>query len=262
MTDAITDHAVGYLNDQMSKADGKPFFLYVAYTAPHFPLHAPESDVAKYEKLYEQGWDVTRSNRYKKMQQLGLIDQRYPLTSRPSYIGSWDTTSNKKTWVRKMAVYAAMVDRMDQNIGRLMDALKKNGQLNNTLIVFLSDNGGSPENVEGRKLNNPAVQIGERGSYVTYDVPWANVSNTPFKKYKSFLHEGGMITPCIISWPAHIKSQPGYSNETGFVIDLLPTALELAGASQVRQFAGQEFISCLEWSANWIKDLFLGAPGE
>lgn len=231
MTDAFTDHAIQYLDDQQANQPAKPFFLYVAYTAPHFPLHALEPDVAKYEKLYLQGWDITREKRYRKMLKLGLIDKRYQLTARPGNIPSWENATDKKTWVRKMAVYAAMVDRMDQNIGRLVATLKKNGQYDNTLIVFLSDNGGSPENVSGRNFNDSTKQIGERGSYATYDAPWANVSNTPFKKYKSFLHEGGMITPCIIQWPAGIKPAKGYSNQIGHVIDLLPTALELAGVA-------------------------------
>ncbi len=231
MTDAFTDHAIQYLDDQQVNQPTKPFFLYVAYTAPHFPLHALEEDIAKYENLYLQGWDITREKRYQKMLKLGLIDKRYHLTQRPDNIPAWENATDKKTWVRKMAVYAAMVDRMDQNIGRLISTLKKNGQYENTLIVFLSDNGGSPENVSGRNFNDATKKIGERGSYVAYDMPWANVSNTPFKKYKSFMHEGGMITPCIIQWPAGIKPAKGYSNQIGHVIDLMPTALELAGVA-------------------------------
>lgn len=227
MTDAFTDHAIQYLNDQ--KQSGNPFFLYMAYTAPHFPLHAYEADIKKYEKLYEQGWDIIRAKRYQKMQQLGLVDKRYHLTERPADIPDWATATDKKTWIRKMSVYAAMIDRMDQNIGKLIQTLKANKQYENTLIVFLSDNGGSNENMESRHLNDPSKQIGEKGSYVTYDVPWANVSNTPFRKYKRFLHEGGMITPCIIQWPAVIKPKKGFSDAIGHVIDLLPTGLELAG---------------------------------
>jgi arylsulfatase len=233
MTDAFTDHAIGYLDDAKAKneKDGKPFFLYLAYTAPHFPLHALEPDIAKYEKLYEQGWDITREKRYQKMLRLGVIDKRYVLTERPDNIPSWDKAKDKATWVRKMAVYAAMIDRMDQNIGRLISTLKANKQYENTLIVFLSDNGGCAENMDSRHFNDSTKKIGERGSYTTYDYPWANVSNTPFRKYKHFLHEGGFITPCIIQWPAMIRPKPGYNSQIGHVIDLLPTALELAGSS-------------------------------
>lgn len=231
MTDAFTDHAIQYLNQQQQTKANNPFFLYLAYTAPHFPLHALEEDIVKYEKLYEQGWDITRKNRYQKMAKLGVIDQRYQLTQRPADIPAWENAKDKKTWVRKMAVYAAMVDRMDQNIGKLIQTLKKNGQYNNTMIVFLSDNGGCAENVSGRNFNDSTKKIGEKGSYVTYDYPWANVSNTPFKKYKRYMHEGGMITPFIIQWPNGIKPNKTYSNQIGHVIDLLPTALELAGVS-------------------------------
>ena len=229
MTDAFTDHAIQYLDDQKNLHANNPFFLYLAYTAPHFPLHAYESDIAKYEQLYTQGWDVTRKKRYQKMIQLGLVDKRYQLTEKPADIPAWETVTNKKQWVRKMAVYAAMIDRMDQNIGRLINKLKANHQFENTLIVFISDNGGCAENMESRKLNDSTKQIGERGTYVTYDFPWANVSNTPFKKYKKFMHEGGMITPCIIQWPAKIKAQKKIQEGIGHVIDLLPTGLELAG---------------------------------
>jgi arylsulfatase len=231
MTDAFTDHAIQYMNDQKTNQPNKPFFLYMAYTAPHFPMHALEEDVAKYLKLYEQGWDVTRAKRYQKMSKLGLTDNRYQLTGRTAGIPAWDQATDKKTWVRKMAVYAAMIDRMDQNIGRMISALKKNGQYENTMIIFLSDNGGCAESVSNRNFNDTTKLIGQRGSYVTYDEPWANVSNTPFKKYKHFMHEGGMITPCIIQWPAGIKPKAGYSNAIGHVIDLLPTGLELAGVS-------------------------------
>ena len=229
LTDAFTSYAIQYLNDQKKNHAANPFFLYLAYTAPHFPIHAYEQDIAKYEKLYEQGWDITRTNRYKKMIQLGLIDKRYQLTARPADIEDWDKVADKKQWVRKMAVYAAMIDRMDQNIGRLIATLKANKQYDNTLIVFMSDNGGCAENVDGRNFNDKNVPIGAKGSYVTYDYPWANVSNTPFRKYKKFMHEGGMITPCIIQWPAKIKAKPGFNEGVGHIIDLLPTSLELAG---------------------------------
>ncbi|GAB2551205.1 arylsulfatase [Spirosoma aerophilum] len=231
MTDAFTDYAVRYLNQQKQVQADKPFFMYLAYTAPHFPLHAYETDIAKYEKLYAQGWDVTRTRRYQKMVKLGLIDKRYQLTPRPADVPAWHSVTEKKDWIRKMAVYAAMIDRMDQNIGRLIKTLKANGQYDNTLIVFMSDNGSSNENVEGRKLNDPTKKIGERGSYVTYDTPWANVSVTPFRKYKRFLHEGGMITPCLMQWPRGIRPQAGFVEGIGHVMDLLPTSLELAGAA-------------------------------
>jgi arylsulfatase A-like enzyme len=230
MTDAFTDHALGYLDQQKKDHNGKPFFLYLAYTAPHFPLHALEQDIAKYEALYLQGWDVTREKRFQKMKQMGLVDDRYQLTERPDIIPAWENATEKKEWARKMAVYAAMIDRMDQNIGRLINKLKANGQYENTMIVFISDNGACAETVNTKLLSDPEKKIGERGSYHIYGEGWANASNTPFKKYKHYMHEGGVVSPCIIQWPAKIKPAKGYSDGTGHVIDLMPTALELAGA--------------------------------
>jgi len=230
MTDAFTDYAMGYLDQHKSTRSAKPFFLYLAYTAPHFPLHALEPDIAKYESLYMQGWDKTREKRFQKMKQLGLVDDRYQLTAKPEIIPAWENVADKKVWARKMAVYAAMIDRMDQNIGRLINKLKANGQFENTMIVFISDNGACAETVNTKLLSDPEKKIGERGSYHIYGESWANASNTPFKKYKHYMHEGGIVTPCIIQWPAKIKPSKGYSDGTGHVIDLMPTALELSGA--------------------------------
>ena len=230
MTDAFTDHAMGYLDQHKNTRSGNPFFLYLAYTAPHFPLHALEQDIAKYESLYMQGWDVTREKRFQKMKQLGLVDDRYHLTEKPDVIPAWENVADKKVWARKMAVYAAMIDRMDQNIGRLINKLKSNGQYENTMIVFISDNGACAETVNTKLLSDPEKKIGERGSYHIYGENWANASNTPFKKYKHYMHEGGVVTPCIIQWPAKIKPAKGYSDGIGHVIDLMPTAMELSGA--------------------------------
>jgi arylsulfatase len=230
MTDAFTDHALGYLDQQKKDHNGNPFFLYLAYTAPHFPLHALEVDIAKYEELYLQGWDVTREKRFEKMNKLGLVDQRYKLSARPDVIPAWENATEKKVWARKMAVYAAMIDRMDQNIGRLINKLKANGQYENTMIVFISDNGACAETVNTKLLSNPEKKIGERGSYHIYGESWANASNTPFKKYKHYMHEGGVVTPCIIQWPAKLKPVKGYSDGIGHVIDLMPTAMEISGA--------------------------------
>lgn len=229
VTDAYTEHALGYLNEHKKSKDKNPFFLYLAYTAPHFPLHALEEDIMKYEKFYLQGWDVTRSNRYKRLQELGYADARYQLTPKTAGIPDWSDAKDKAQWARKMAVYAAMVDRMDQNIGKLIQTLKANGQYENTLIVFLSDNGGCAEEVKTELLHDYAKKIGEKGSYMIYGEPWANVSNTPFRMYKHYMHEGGIITPCIMQWPAGIKPQKGFVYGVGHVMDLLPTALELAG---------------------------------
>ena len=230
MTDAFTDHALQYLDQQKNDKKVNPFFLYLAYTAPHFPLHALEEDIIKYEELYLQGWDITREKRFQKMNKLGLVDQRYQLTERPEVIPAWENATEKKVWARKMAVYAAMIDRMDQNIGKLINKLKSNGQYENTMIVFISDNGACAETVNTKLLSDPEKKIGARGSYHIYGEGWASASNTPFKKYKHYMHEGGIATPCIIQWPAKIKPTKGYSDKIGHVIDLMPTAMELSGA--------------------------------
>lgn len=229
MTDAFTDHAIGYIDQHKKENADKPFFLYLAYTAPHFPLHALEDDIKKYEKLYEQGWDITREKRFEKMKKNGLVDERYSMTARPKHLPAWKDAEDKSIWVRKMAVYAAMIDRMDQNIGKLVDQLKSNGQYENTMIVFISDNGACAENVNSKLLHDPTKKIGEKGSYTIYGEPWASVSNTPFKAYKHYMHEGGINTPCIIQWPAGIKPAKGFVDQVGHVIDLLPTAIELSG---------------------------------
>ncbi|MEY4660778.1 MAG: hypothetical protein RLZZ42_730, partial [Bacteroidota bacterium] len=231
MTDAFTGKALEFLQQHNSQRKQDPFFLYLAYTAPHFPLHAPEEGVKKYENLYTKGWDEIRKERYRRMKEIGLLDNRYALTGKPSAIPDWNSVKDQAEWVRKMAVYAAMIDRMDQNIGRLIEFLKESGQYENTVIVFLSDNGACAETVNSKLLNDPSTKIGEKGSYAIYGEPWANVSATPFKKYKHYMHEGGINTPFIIQWPAGIQPGKGFQEGYGHVMDLLPTALELAGAA-------------------------------
>ena len=231
-TDAFTDRAIGFITDHKKQHTSQPFFLYLAYTAPHFPLHALEPDIAKYEKIYAKGWDLARQQRYEGMKKAGYIDDRYQLTPKTKGIPDWTGDNEKDQWVRKMAVYAAMTDRMDQNIGKLVAALKGNRQLENTLIVFLSDNGGCAESVNTKGLHDPAKKVGEKGSYSAIEEAWANVSNTPFRMYKHYMHEGGIATPFIVHWPAAIKPGKGFSDGIGHVIDLMPTALELAGAKQ------------------------------
>ncbi len=235
MTDAISDHAVSFLNEHYQKDSDKPFFLYLAFTAPHWPLHAPEDEINKYLGKYNGGWDSLRNVRYEKMKELGLIDDHFVLSERPDDIPAWKDVpeADQKIWSRKMAVYAAMIDRMDQDIGNVLALLREKGEIDNTLIMFLSDNGGCHENIEGRHLNDPNVPIGLRGSYVAYNKPWANVSNTPFRKYKSWTYEGGIKTPLIIHWPATIQqSEDGkLKRNVGEIIDIMPTCLDVAGLS-------------------------------
>lgn len=232
MTDAITDHATGFIRDHVdNNSRRKPFFLYVPYTAPHWPLHALESDIARYEGVYDAGWDSVRTARYERLVQSGLIDGKWALPERPASIPAWSDVPDKHTWSRRMEVYAAMVDRMDQGIGRILKALDETRAIRNTLIIFLSDNGGSSENVLGRALHDESRKIGEKGSYDAYREPWAFVSNTPFRRYKSWTHEGGIATPMIAYWMRGIKEPGRVITEPGHLIDLMATSLELAGVS-------------------------------
>lgn len=227
MTDAIADTAAAYINGH--QASESPFFLYIAFTAPHWPLHAMEEDVERYEGIYDNGWDVIREKRFSKMKESGLLLDSHQITPVDEHIPSWEDLADKGEWTRKMQVYAAMVDRMDQGVGRILDALEDEGVLENTVIFFLSDNGGSAENIDARNLHQDGSVIGQKGSYVSYDLPWANVSNTPYYKYKSWTHEGGIITPLIVHWPEGIKRKGTVSSYAGHIVDIAATSMDLAG---------------------------------
>lgn len=231
MTDAITDYAARYIQDHATQNRAEPFFLYVAYTAPHWPLHALPEDIAKYSGRYDEGWGALRKERYDRMKALGLIDDRHILTPRPASIPTWEEVDDKADWARRMEVYAAMIDRMDQGIGRILEVLEEAGEDQNTLVLFLSDNGGCAESIEGRQLHNHDAAIGARGSYVAYKEPWANASNTPFRLYKQWTHEGGIGTPFIAYWPNGIQRPGRLTAQTGHVMDIMATALDLAGVS-------------------------------
>lgn len=233
MTDAISNHAAKFVLDHVDKySRRKPFFLYVPYTAPHWPLHAIESDVARYEGVYDDGWDAIREARYERLVNSGMFDGRWALPERPASIPAWVDVEDKRLWSRRMAVYAAMVDRMDQGIGRILKALDDTRTIRNTLIIFLSDNGGSAENISGRELHDDTKRVGERGSYDAYREPWAFVSNTPFRNYKSWTHEGGIATPMIAYWMRGIKEPGRVIKQPGHLIDLMATSMELAGISE------------------------------
>jgi arylsulfatase len=246
-TDAVTDKAVQYV-DEMSKSD-KPFFLYVAHAAPHWPLHARPEDIAKYKNTYAAGWEHLRKDRFERQLQMGLFDKgTTPLPPVQVRGARWDALSEEqKTFQsRKMAVHAAMVDRLDRNVGRLIEALEAAGRLDNTLILFLSDNGASPEvpqrpgydrtgqTRDGRQVkykNIPLDELGSELSYAGIGAAWASAANTPFRYWKQESFEGGCHTPLIAHWPNGLKVQPGsICREVGHVMDILPTCLELAGA--------------------------------
>lgn len=232
LTDDFSRAAVAYVDEYARKPE--PFFMYLAYTAPHWPLHARPEDIAKYKGRYMVGWDELRRRRLARQYELGIIDRRTALTARDPRAPEWDTLSQEQKELAdlKMAIYAAQIECMDRGIGRVIDKLKETGAFENTLIIFLSDNGGCAEEINRGK---PGVPPGGVDSFMSYGLPWANASNTPFRLYKHWVHEGGICSPLVAHWPGHIK--PGaITDRIGHVIDFMPTCLELAGAEYPRMF--------------------------
>jgi len=268
-TDAISDHALDFIAEARRTKD-KPFFLYLAYNAPHFPLHAPKEEIAKYADLYRKGWDAVREERYARMKKMGLLDPRWPLSPR-SIIGpnrvstpggfadkqnpAWDSidADRRADLARRMAVYAAAVDRMDQGIGRVIADLRANRQLDNTLILFLSDNGAcaewdpwgfdeksGPTNVLHKGADLDA--LGGPGTYISYGSGWANACNTPLTLYKHYAHEGGISTPLIVHWPAGMKRQGEIDPRPGHLTDVMATCVEVAGATYPKSVDGRDIL--------------------
>lgn len=269
-TDAISDNAVRFLQQHREESPDKPFFMYVAYTAPHWPMHALEKDIEKYKGKYSKGYDAIRQERLKRLKELGLLDPRW--TPAPT-VGNWDAQKHKKWEIRCMEVFAAMVDNMDQGIGRIVDQLQKSGQLDNTVIFYLQDNGGCAEDVgrntpknpppadfkpmrpnqlqqfgqprqtrDGRPVRRgPGVMPGPADTFIAYGQNWANVSNTPFREYKHWVHEGGISTPLIVHWPKGISSKRNgaLERQPGHLIDIMPTCLELSGAKYPKERNGE-----------------------
>ena len=234
-TDAFTQHALNFL-EQYGR-ENRPFLLYVAHTAPHFPMHAWPQDIARYQGNYIIGWDELREQRYQRLVNMELIDAKWGKSGRDDASPEWKEVVDKEPWDRKMAVYAAMVDRMDQGIGRILEKIRELRQESNTLVLFLSDNGGCGENID----NTPDRVPGGVDTYTTVDAPWANASNTPFRKYKAFDHEGGISTPLIACWPNMIE--PGsITHQVGHVIDFLPTFAELGEAEYPLHFNGHDIL--------------------
>ena len=230
MTTAFSDTAVSYIERHDSD---QPFFMYLAYTAPHWPLHALEEDIALFEQRYLEGWDQLAQERFARMKSIGLLTNETSMPEKPSSIPDWSTLSEseQQKWARLMAVYAAMIYRMDMGIGQVIEALKRKGIYENTLIAFVSDNGATDADMSRRGLNDPNVPAGLKGSYVSYLEPWAWLSNVPYQRYKKSSYWGGMRTPCIVSYPRFTKGQNAIARQEGHVMDLLPTALQLAQAS-------------------------------
>jgi len=246
-TDAFTNYAIDFISEQK---DDQPYFLYLAYTAPHWPLHAKEDDIQKFVGKYMQGWDKVREARLTKQKELGIFKENMTLSERDSRVRPWSEVdeAQKKRSDYRMAVYAAMVHCMDYNVGRIVNLLKDRGELNNTLILFLSDNGGCAEMYDefGSEPDSFINKVDYSGA-VSYGIGWANVSNTPFRDYKVKSYEGGISTPLIAHWPATIKKQKGkITDQPNYLIDVMPTILEVTGAKYPNTFHGGQAIQPLE----------------
>ena len=237
MTDAITDHAVSFI-DEYGRGVA-PFFLYVSYTAPHFPLHAPPEDVARYRGRYMIGWDTLRQQRHQRLLELEIVDPGWLLSQRDPDVKAWEDIEDKASWDLKMAVYAAQIDRMDQGIGRILARLRTLGVEQDTLVMFLSDNGGGAADIDAGR---PGAACGHPDSYMAYGRPWANASNTPFRLFKRWVHEGGIATPFIAHWPAVIKPGGGVTREVGHIIDVMATCLDVAGTEYPETFKGHRIV--------------------
>ncbi len=231
MTDALSDSAASFLSQHLSEKSDQPFFMYLAYTAPHWPLHAPAEDIARYQGRYNDGWEALRQERYLRMQKREIIDTTFQLPPWEEGALEWDQRDTTAHWERRMEVYAAMIDRMDQGVGRVFDTLRSKQAWDNTLVIFLSDNGGSPENTTGRNLNDPSVEIGFPGSYAAYRKPWSIASNTPFRRYKRHVEEGGIASPLLMHWPEGINATDERIDTYAHVVDIYPTIAELAQAT-------------------------------
>jgi arylsulfatase A-like enzyme len=276
-TDAISDQAARFIADHQTQHAGKPFFLYVAYTAAHWPMHALPEDVTTYRGKFESGYEPTRRARFERMKKLGVIPKETVLSPAP---GNWERVPDKGWEAACMEVYAAMVDRMDQGVGKIIATLKRSGAFDNTLILFLQDNGGCaepmgrsgtrehpeqaradrptlaplapsallpPGSVPAQTRNGYPVLMGRKvmpgaaDTFIAYGRDWANVSNTPFREYKHWVHEGGISTPLIAHWPAGLASnrRGQLEKQPGHLVDIMATCLDLSGAAYPMEFAGR-----------------------
>ena len=273
-TDAISDNAVKFIREHNMN---NPFFMYVAYTAPHWPMHAKPQDIAKYKGRYAAGWDALRAERHKRMIKMRIVQSKWKITDRDSGVPPWDEAEDKSWFERRMEVFAAMVDCLDQGVGRIVSELKRTGNLEDTLIFFLADNGGCAEEYGSRGPVKPdpsepvvlkpmgkdelqtrmqpavtrdgrpvrtgyGVMPGPADTYIAYGKPWANASNTPFRLYKHWVHEGGISTPLIAHWPSRIKERGKLRHQPGHLIDIMATCVDISGAKYPSEYNGSRII--------------------
>lgn len=284
-TDRIADHA-GTFIEQAARGN-KPFFLYVAFASPHWPLHAPAGAIERQRAKYATGWDEVRKARFQRMQALGILKPQWQPTEIDPRVGPWELNQLRAWQQRRMEVYAAQVDLMDQAVGRILESLRQMGAEQNTLVMFLSDNGASADEIMpnwrgagipketrgGRAVqvgNHPDFLPGEEDTYQSYGIAWANVSNTPFRLYAGAAHEGGIATPLIARWPAVLRQGGKMVDQVGHVIDIVPTCLELAHirypttyqARTIPPLEGKSLVPLLHGQARTYDKLFWEHAGN
>jgi Arylsulfatase A and related enzymes len=242
LTHAISDTSVRFIEEHLANSRN-PFFMYVAYTAPHWPLHALQQDIEKYKEAYKIGWDKLRAQRFEKQKQIGLFDSHVKLSPRDGRVPAWDELSpeQQNEMAMRMAIYAAQIDAMDQGIGKIITKLEATNQLDNTLIFFLSDNGACAEFISSGK--SKAVD-GTAETFESYRIHWANAGSTPFQQYKHYTHEGGIATPLIVHWPNGIskKLENTFVKEYGHLTDIMATCADVAKATYPKQYHGNTIV--------------------
>lgn len=262
LTDALNDYAASFLDEAL--AQKKPFFLYVAHIAPHWPLHAREADVARYRARYKTlGWDQLRARRFETQRQLGLVPVDWKLSPRPTSVHDWDADAHQDWQAERMAVYAAQVAAIDHGVGELLQKLTRAGEADNTLVMFLSDNGAAPDgglvpsqsgfgfgpNATNDRWRKDGIPIrpgsgpdhlpGPHDTFAAYGLAWANASNTPLRGTKLGAYEGGIRTPFVVRWPAVVRDRGSITNQPGHVIDFMATCLDVANANYPTEYEGR-----------------------
>ena len=238
-TDMWTTFGEKFIDEALTEK--KPFYLHLCYNAPHFPLQAPADEIAKFRGQYKAGWDKLRLTRHAKQKQMDVVDSAWPISPRANAVSAWDklTAEHQERFDHMMAVYAACVAHMDRGVGELVKHLKERGVLDNTVIFFMSDNGGNAETgPNGRNEGDPST--GQSGWFCGES--WAFLENTPFRRYKHFTMEGGIATPLLVHWPAGIAAKGEWRKQVGHLIDIMPTCVELAGATYPKEFKGQSIL--------------------
>ena len=257
-TDAIGEEATRMISECDNDV---PYFLYLSYTAPHWPLHAWEADIARYAGHYRNGWDATRTARHEQLKALGIVDTKWTISARDGESHAWSDESNHDWEDLRMATYAAQIEQLDRSIGGVLESMQRRGDSENTIVIFLSDNGGCAEflqedgeadswpgfysrpTLDGRPVhvgNSPLLRPGSDQTFMSYDLPWANASNSPFRLFKHWVHEGGISTPFILNWPQRLDS--GVCHAPYHVKDIMASCLDAAGARYPDEYKGNPIV--------------------